>query len=147
MRYFIHFVIGLLLIQAPFAESIEANDFETIDQQSRYTQLIENIRCPVCQGQSISGSNSELAKDLRKKVREMILDSRSDADIYSYMVERYGDFVVYKPPLNIKTFLLWFAPLLVMILSLLFLFRSTRQNKEKTVGISSDFEKAKKLLK
>ena len=147
MRYFIHFVIGLLLIQAPFAESIEANDFETIDQQSRYTQLIENIRCPVCQGQSISGSNSELAKDLRKKVREMILDSRSDADIYSYMVERYGDFVVYKPPLNIKTFLLWFAPLVVMILSLLFLFRSTRQNKEKTVGISSDFEKAKKLLK
>jgi cytochrome c-type biogenesis protein CcmH len=147
MRYFIHFVIGLLLIQAPFAESIEANDFETIDQQSRYTQLIENIRCPVCQGQSISGSNSELAKDLRKKVREMILDSRSDADIYSYMVERYGDFVVYKPPLNIKTFLLWFAPLLVMILSLFFLFRSTRQNKEKTVSFSVDLEKAKKLLK
>lgn len=147
MRYFIHFVVGLLLIQTPFAESIEANDFETIDQQSRYTQLIENIRCPVCQGQSISGSNSELAKDLRKKVREMILDSRSDADIYSYMVERYGDFVVYKPPLNIKTFLLWFAPLLVMALSLFFLFRSTRQNKEQTVGLSSNLEKAKKLLK
>ena len=50
MRYFIHFVIGLLIIQAPFAESIEASDFETKNQQSRYTQLIENIRCPVCQG-------------------------------------------------------------------------------------------------
>jgi len=136
-----------LLIQAPLAESIEANDFETIDQQSRYTHLIENIRCPVCQGQSISGSNSGLAKDLRKKVREMILDGKSDADIYSYMVERYGDFVVYKPPLNIKTFLLWFAPLMIMILSLLFLFRSTRQNKEKTVGLSSNLEQAKKLLK
>ena len=147
MRYFIHFVVGLLLIQTPFAQSIEANDFETIDQQSRYTQLIENIRCPVCQGQSISGSNSELAKDLREKVHEMILDGQSDADIYSYMVERYGDFVVYKPPLNIKTFLLWFAPLLVMILSLFFLFRSTSQNKEKTVSISSDLEKAKTLLK
>ncbi len=136
-----------MLIQAPLAESIEANDFETIDQQSRYTHLIENIRCPVCQGQSISGSNSGLAKDLRKKVREMILDGKSDADIYSYMVERYGDFVVYKPPLNIKTFLLWFAPLMIMILSLLFLFRSTRQNKEKTVGLSSNLEQAKKLLK
>jgi len=147
MRYFIHFVIGLLLIQAPFAESVEANDFETIDQQSRYTQLIENIRCPVCQGQSISGSNSELAKDLREKVYEMILDSRSDADIYSFMVERYGDFVVYKPPLNIKTFLLWFAPLMIMVFSLFFLFRSTRQNKEKTVSLSGDLEKAKKLLK
>ena len=147
MRYFIHFVIGLLLIQAPFAESIEANDFETTDQQSRYTQLIENIRCPVCQGQSIGGSNSGLAKDLREKVYEMILDGKSDADIYSYMVERYGDFVVYKPPLNIKTFLLWFAPLMIMVLSLFFLIRSTRQNKEKTVGLSSNLEKAKKLLK
>jgi len=145
MRYFIHFVIGLLLIQAPFAESVEANDFETIDQQSRYTQLIENIRCPVCQGQSIGGSNSELAKDLREKVREMILDGQQNADIYSYMVERYGDFVVYKPPLNTKTFLLWFAPVLVMILSLLFLFRSTRQKK--TVSLSGDLEKAKKMLK
>jgi len=147
MRYFIHFVIGLLLIQAPFAESIETNDFETIDQQSRYTQLIENIRCPVCQGQSIGGSNSGLAKDLREKVYEMILDGKSDADIYSYMVERYGDFVVYKPPLNIKTFLLWFAPLMIMVFSLFFLFRSTRQNKEKTVSLSGDLEKAKKLLK
>ena len=115
MRYFIHFVIGLLLIQTPFAESIEASDFETIEQQSRYTQLIENIRCPVCQGQSIGGSNSDLANDLREKVREMILDSQTDSEIYSFMVERYGDFVVYKPPVNTKTYFLWFAPVLVLI--------------------------------
>ena len=147
MRYFIHFVFGILLIQAPFAESIEASIFETKEQQSRYTQLIEDIRCPVCQGQSIGGSNSGLAKDLREKVREMILDGQSDTEIYSYMVERYGDFVVYKPPVNTKTYLLWFAPLLILILSLIYLFRSTRRNKEKTVNLSSDLERAKKLLK
>ena len=147
MRYFIHFVFGILLIQAPFAESIEASIFETEEQQSRYTQLIEDIRCPVCQGQSIGGSNSGLAKDLREKVREMILDGQSDPEIYSYMVERYGDFVVYKPPVNTKTYLLWFAPLFILILSLIFLFRSTRRNKEKTVTASSDLERAKKLLK
>ncbi|MGB1805546.1 MAG: cytochrome c-type biogenesis protein [Candidatus Pseudothioglobus sp.] len=147
MRYFIHFVFGILLIQAPFAESIEASIFETEEQQSRYTQLIEDIRCPVCQGQSIGGSNSGLAKDLREKVREMILDGQSDPEIYSYMVERYGDFVVYKPPVNTKTYLLWFAPLFILILSLIFLFRSTRRNKEKTVNVSSDLERAKKLLK
>ena len=147
MRYFIHFVIGLLLIQTPFAESIEANDFETIEQQSRYTQLIENIRCPVCQGQSIGGSNSDLAKDLREKVREMILDSKTDSEIYSFMVERYGDFVVYKPPVNTKTYFLWFAPVLVLMISLLYLFRSTRENKEKIVNTSSDLDRAKKLLK
>ena len=123
MRYFIHFVIGLLLIQTPFAESIEASDFETKEQQSRYTQLIENIRCPVCQGQSIGGSNSDLAKDLREKVREMILDSKTDSEIYSFMVERYGDFVVYKPPVNTKTYFLWFAPVLVLMISLLYLWR------------------------
>ena len=147
MRYFIHFVFGILLIQAPFAESIEASIFETEEQQSRYTQLIEDIRCPVCQGQSIGGSNSGLAKDLREKVREMILDGQSDPEIYSYMVERYGDFVVYKPPVNTKTYLLWFAPLFILILSLIFLFRSTRRNKEKTVNVSSDLERAKTLLK
>ena len=147
MRYFIHFVIGLLLIQTPFAESIEASDFETIEQQSRYTQLIENIRCPVCQGQSIGGSNSDLAKDLREKVREMILDSQTDSEIYSFMVERYGDFVVYKPPVNTKTYFLWFAPVLVLMISLLYLFRSTRENKEKIVNASNDLDRAKKLLK
>ena len=147
MRYFIHFVIGLLLIQTPFAESVEASDFETIEQQSRYTQLIENIRCPVCQGQSIGGSNSDLAKDLREKVREMILDSQTDSEIYSFMVERYGDFVVYKPPVNTKTYFLWFAPVLVLVISFLYLFRSTREKKEKIVHASSDLDRAKKLLK
>ena len=147
MRYFIHFVIGLLLIQAPFAESIEASGFETEKQQSRYTQLIENIRCPVCQGQSIGGSNSDLAKDLREKVHEMILDSQTDSEIYSFMVERYGDFVVYKPPVNNKTYFLWFTPLLVMIIALMYLFRSTRENKEKIVNASVDLDRAKKLLK
>ena len=147
MRYFIHFVIGLLLIQTPFAESIEASDFETKKQQSRYTQLIENIRCPVCQGQSIGGSNSDLAKDLREKVREMILDGQTDPKFYSFMVERYGDFVVYKPPVNAKTYFLWFAPVLVLIISIMYLFRSTRENKEKIVNASSDLDRAKKLLK
>ena len=147
MRYFIHFVFGILLIQAPFAESIEASIFETKEQQSRYTQLIEDIRCPVCQGQSIGGSNSGLAKDLREKVREMILDGQSDPEIYSYMVQLYGDFVIWKTPINIKTYLLWFAPLFILILSMIFLFRSTRRNKEKTVNVSSDLVRAKKLLK
>ncbi|MDP6163178.1 MAG: cytochrome c-type biogenesis protein CcmH [Candidatus Thioglobus sp.] len=147
MRYFIHFVIGLLLIQAPFAESIEVSDFETTKQESRYTQLIENIRCPVCQGQSIGGSNSGLAKDLREKVREMILDNQSDSTIYSFMVERYGDFVVYKPPVSPKTYLLWFAPLLVLLVSLMYLFRSTQKKSDKELISRSDIEKAKTLLK
>ena len=147
MRYFIQFVLALLLIQGAFAESIEAKDFETLDQENRYTVLIENIRCPVCQGQSIGGSNSGLASDLREQVREMILNQKSDKDIYLFMVERYGDFVNFKPPINSKTYLLWFAPLFLLVLSLIYLFRITR-NKSKLISSSvSDIERAKKLLK
>jgi len=147
MRYFIQFVLALLLIQGAFAESIEAKDFETLDQENRYTVLIENIRCPVCQGQSIGGSNSGLASDLREQVREMILNKKSDKDIYLFMVERYGDFVNFKPPINSKTYLLWFAPLFLLVLSLIYLFRITR-NKNKHISSSvSDIERAKKLLK
>jgi cytochrome c-type biogenesis protein CcmH len=147
MRYFIQFVLTLLLIQGAFAESIEAKDFETLDQESRYTVLIENIRCPVCQGQSIGGSNSGLASDLREQVREMILNKKSDKDIYLFMVERYGDFVNFKPPINSKTYLLWFAPLSLLVLCLIYLFRITRNKNDYTPSSVSDIERAKKLLK
>ena len=147
MRYFIQFVLALLLIQGAFAESIEAKDFETLDQESRYTVLIENIRCPVCQGQSIGGSNSGLASDLREQVREMILNKKSDKDIYLFMVERYGDFVNFKPPINSKTYLLWFAPLSLLVLCLIYLFRITRNKNENISSSVNDIERAKKLLK
>ena len=147
MRYFIQFVLALLLIQVAFAESIEAKDFETLDQENRYTALIGDIRCPVCQGQSIGGSNSDLASDLRAQVREMILNKRSDKDIYLFMVERYGDFVNFKPPINSKTYLLWFTPLLLLVLCLIYLFRITRNKKQNIVSSTIKIQRAKKLLK
>ena len=123
MRYFIQFALLLLLIQGAFAESIEVNDFENSSQESRYINLIDNIRCPVCQGQSIGGSNSGLAKDLRDQVRKMILNDKSDDDIYLFMIERYGDFVIFKPPINWKTYLLWFTPLIFLVLCFIYLIR------------------------
>ena len=116
MRYFIQFALLLLLIQGAFAESIEIKDFENSSQESRYLDLIDNIRCPVCQGQSIGGSNSGLAKALREQVRKMILNDKSDDDVYLFMIERYGDFVIFKPPINWKTYLLWFTPLIFLVL-------------------------------
>ena len=84
MRYFIQFIVLVILIQGTYAESIEANDLNNVVQEERYTELINNIRCPVCQGQSIGGSNSGLAKDLRKQVQDMIISGDSDKDIYSW---------------------------------------------------------------
>ena len=146
MRYFIQFALLLLLIQTTFAENIEAKDFESPDQERRYHALIEDIRCPVCQGQSISGSNSSLAKDLREQVRQMILSNKSNEDIYQFMVDRYGDFVVFKPPLNWKTYLLWFAPLVFLVFCFIYLIRSTRVKNEIASVSSGDVEKAKRLL-
>ena len=80
-------------------------------------------------------------------MREMIIGNQSDSDVYSFMVERYGDFVVYKPPVSPKTYLLWFAPILALLLSLIYLFRSTRKKTEHEVISPSEIEKAKKLLK
>lgn len=147
MRYFIQFALLLLLIQATFAESIEAKDFESLDQESRYQALIENIRCPVCQGQSIGGSNSSLAKDLREQVRQMIISNKSNKEIYQFMVDRYGDFVVFNPPISWKTYLLWFAPLVFLVFCMIYLIRSTRAKDEIVAYSSVDIEKAKRLLK
>ena len=147
MRYFIQFALLLLLIQATFAESIEVKDFESLDQESRYQALIENIRCPVCQGQSIGGSNSSLAKDLREQVRQMIISNKSNKEIYQFMVDRYGDFVVFNPPISWKTYLLWFAPLVFLIFCMIYLIRSTRAKDEIVAYSSVDIEKAKRLLK
>ena len=147
MRYFIQFVLLLLLFPITFAESIEVKDFESLNQESRYHALIENIRCPVCQGQSIGGSNSSLAKDLREQVRQMILINKSNEEIYQFMVERYGDFVVFKPPINLKTYLLWFAPLVFLVFCFIYLFQSTRTKDEIVTDSSGDIEKVKRLLK
>ena len=147
MRYFIQFALLLLLIQGAFAESIEVKDFENSSQESRYINLIDNIRCPVCQGQSIGGSNSGLAKDLREQVRKMILNDKSDDDIYLFMIERYGDFVIFKPPINWKTYLLWFTPLIFLVLCFIYLIRIISKKRDFSVKSSAEIERAKNLLK
>ena len=147
MRYFIQFALLLLLIQGVFAESIEVKDFENFSQESRYLDLIDNIRCPVCQGQSIGGSNSDLAKDLREQVRQMILNDKSDNDIYLFMIERYGDFVIFKPPINLKTYLLWFTPLIFLVLCFIYLIRIISKKRDFSPKSSSETERARDLLK
>ena len=147
MRYFIQFVLILLLIQGAFAESIEVNNFENSSQESRYINLIDNIRCPVCQGQSIGGSNSGLAKDLREQVRKMILNDKSDDDIYLFMIERYGDFVIFKPPINWKTYLLWFTPLIFLVLCFIYLIRIISKKRDFSAMSFAEIERAKNLLK
>ncbi|MES2263751.1 MAG: cytochrome c-type biogenesis protein [Pseudomonadota bacterium] len=82
--------------------------------EQHVTQLAEQLRCLVCQNQTIADSHAQLALDLKAQVREQLIQGRSDADVIAFMVQRYGDFVLYKPPLKTTTWLLWFGPFLLL---------------------------------
>jgi cytochrome c-type biogenesis protein CcmH len=84
--------------------------------QARYEQINRELRCLVCQNQTIADSNATLAQDLRREVREMIEAGKSDAEIRDFMIQRYGDFVLYRPRMTPVNFLLWGAPVLLLLL-------------------------------
>ena len=84
--------------------------------EARMTRIAAELRCLVCQNQTIADSNADLAQDLRRQVREMLSKGDDDAKIIAYMTERYGDFVLYRPPVKATTLLLWFGPALMLLL-------------------------------
>jgi cytochrome c-type biogenesis protein CcmH len=90
--------------------------FEDPALQARYEQINRELRCLVCQNQTIADSNATLAQDLRREVREMIAAGKSDADIREFMIERYGDFVLYRPRMTGSTLLLWATPVLLLLI-------------------------------
>ena len=93
--------------------------FEDPKLQARYEQVTHELRCLVCQNETIADSNATLAGDLRRQVREMIAAGKSDEDIRDFMIARYGDFVLYKPRLTPVNFLLWAAPVLLLLIGVL----------------------------
>jgi len=97
--------------------------------QARAVRLEETLRCLVCQNQTIADSNAELAVDLRRQVREQIAAGRSDDEIIKYMTDRYGDFVLYRPPLKATTMLLWGGPVLLLLIGAFVLLRIMRERR------------------
>ncbi len=95
--------------------------------EKRVMKLSHELRCLVCQNQTIADSNAELAVDLRNEVREKMRQGQTDAQIIDYMTARYGDFVLYRPPVKMATVVLWFGPLLLMVWGLFWLFRRLRE--------------------
>ena len=99
-----------LLLSGQAVGAIDPFVFDDPRQERRYRVLIDELRCVVCQGQAISGSNASLANDLRKKVHDQIKAGWSDDRIRQYMVDRYGDFVLFRPPVQRNTLVLWIGP-------------------------------------
>ena len=96
------------------------------DLDQRVAAIAAELRCLVCQNQSIAESNADLAVDLRRQIREQLKEGRSERDVLDFMVQRYGDFVLYRPPLKASTFLLWGGPFLLLVLGIFLLARKIR---------------------
>ena len=111
-------LIACLLSVASYA-AIDVYDFDSVQQEAQYRGLIEELRCPKCQNQNLAGSDAPIAQDLKQKTYDMIKDGRSDSEIRTYMQDRYGDFISYKPPVRPSTWILWFFPPLLLILLLI----------------------------
>lgn len=123
-------LVFVLLIPTSNA-SIETYPFETAQQEEDYNVLIYELRCLVCQNQNLADSNAELAQDLRKQVHTMLVAEQKDKDsVVKYMVERYGDFVLYNPPVKSQTLLLWIGPFLFLLIGVGFLIRIVKQSNK-----------------
>jgi cytochrome c-type biogenesis protein CcmH len=100
---------------SPLAGAVDTGQrFEDPGEQARYERLIRDLRCLVCRSESIADSNATLAADLRREVESLMRAGHSDAEIYAFMTERYGDFILLRPPLAPRTWLLWAAPALIL---------------------------------
>jgi cytochrome c-type biogenesis protein CcmH len=123
-------ILVLLLTLSGFAGArVEYREFSNAEQQQAYDDLISELRCLVCQNQTIADSNADLAKDLRRQVYEMLQQGKTKQDIADFMTQRYGDFVLYNPPFKAKTGLLWIGPFVFLIIGLIAVFVFARRNK------------------
>jgi cytochrome c-type biogenesis protein CcmH len=116
---FIVFVLSLALSVSVLAQSSPVQEplvFESQQQQDRFDQLTKELRCLVCQNQNLADSDAVLAHDLRREVHELLQTGRSDEEIKQFLVDRYGVFVLYRPPVQTNTYLLWLAPLALLLI-------------------------------
>ncbi len=127
MRLIKTIALVLLLLPLSLLARIESHQFDSPDQEALYIQLTKELRCLVCQNQNLADSNADLAKDLREKSYEMVKAGKTHDEITEYMIARYGDFVLYRPPVNTSTYLLWLGPFVFLLAALVALFLFTRR--------------------
>ena len=135
IRLFIPLLLGLLIV-TDAAAKVEVLQFETPEQEETYNTMIAELRCLVCQNQNLADSNAELAVDLRRKTYQMVQQGKTEQEIADFMVDRYGDFVLYRPPLNTSTLLLWTGPFIILLIGVALLIRTIlRRRGEQAVGV------------
>jgi cytochrome c-type biogenesis protein CcmH len=132
-----------LLMALSFAAgafTLEEFQFDTPQQEAEFRELIGKLRCLVCQNESLAGSQAELAQDLREEVYGMMRQGQSQEDILVFLTDRYGDFVLYDPPLKPSTYVLWFGPFVLIGIAAFFMLRSLMRSRAAPAGELSEHE-------
>jgi len=129
--------------------AVDTFEFETDEQQRRFRQMSDDFRCPMCQNTSLTGSSGGVAEDLRREIYLMIMDGKTDYEIEQFMLERYGDFIFYRPRLTVETLLLWFGPLLFLVLGgwiILGIIRRAQPMSQEQVALNDEEQQRLKAL-
>ena len=140
-------ILILLSVQQLHAAEVML-EFDSPEQEMRFEDLLEELRCMVCQNQTLADSNARLARDLRKRTYNMVRSGKSNNEIIEHMVERFGDFVLYRPPLRKTTVLLWFGPVIFLLIAVSTFWLYSHRTRRKRISHLSpvEREKAQRLL-
>jgi len=138
-------LIGYSFTQTNAAETVL--DFDTDQQAALYLQLTKDHRCLKCQNQNLAGSSAGIAQDLKREIYQRVMSGESGSDISDYLVARYGDFVLYKPPFKTSTYALWIGPFLLLFVALIYAVRLSRQShKQNNQPDDEALARARELL-
>jgi cytochrome c-type biogenesis protein CcmH len=148
MKYWL-IILTLSFFAIQTQASVNVYNFKDPAQEQRFKKLIEELRCLKCQNQNLADSNAEIALDLKNQAYRLMNKGASDQEIIDYMVNRYGDFVLYRPQVKTSTYLLWYGPFLLLIIAIIALMRFIRVRSGTTTSNElsmNDRERLKKLL-
>jgi cytochrome c-type biogenesis protein CcmH len=146
-------ILGLITLVCAGAAALRAQVAQPLEDpqiEQRMKNLTQQLRCLVCQNETLADSQADLAQDLRREIREQMQAGKTDQEILSFLTQRYGDFVLYNPPVKAATYLLWFGPFLLLIVGTIVLFRylkSRREMIEEKPLTAEERRRAEKLLR
>ncbi len=144
MRYLVLLIV--LVFMTPLGAVVDIREFDTPQMESDYNKLIDELRCLVCQNQNLAESDAELAQDLRQQTYELLQQGQSRQQVMDYMVERYGDFVLYRPQIKTSTYLLWFGPFALLVLVLIALYKYVKRPTDEKVVAEQAMDRARQIL-
>lgn len=141
MKHWLAMLFALLMasvgsISVSYAVNLETYQFDDPNKEALFRELINELRCPKCQNQSIADSDAPLAKDLRDRTYLMVQQGATKQEVVDYMVARYGDFAYYRPPVRLSTLVLWLGPVLVVLTGALVIIVRVRQQRHEEVELS-----------